>query len=83
MSDLRFSDYSTSIVSPMNRNALRTYNFKLIGTFYDQDRLINQIQVTPKVKGKNKFSGTINIVDKYWNIHSVDLSFSVPFAHIK
>ncbi|MFV0521946.1 MAG: DUF5686 and carboxypeptidase regulatory-like domain-containing protein [Mangrovibacterium sp.] len=81
--NLRFSDYSTSIVSPMNRNALRTYNFKLIGTFYDQDRLINQIQVTPKVKGKNKFSGTINIVDKYWNIHSVDLSFSVPFAHIK
>ncbi len=81
--DLKLSDYSVSIVSPLNRNALRTYNFKLIGSFYDQGQLINQIQVTPKVKGKNKFSGTLNIIDKYWSIYSVDMNFSVPFAQIK
>jgi hypothetical protein len=71
------------IVSPVGRNALKVYQFKLDGVFEDQGRLINKIKVSPKTKGqRGTFEGFINIVDNYWNIHSADLRFSVPFMDV-
>jgi hypothetical protein len=70
------------IVSPVGRQAMRTYRFQLVGVFEDQGRLFNKVKVTPKVDGKGTFKGIINIVDGYWNIHSADLRFSVPMADI-
>ncbi len=81
--DISADNYNTSVISPLDKNAFAVYRYKLLGTFYDQDYLINKIQVTPKVGGKNKFEGIICIVENLWNIHSADLKFSVPFANIK
>jgi len=71
------------IVSPVSRNALKTYEFKLEGVFEDQGRLINKIKVSPKTKGQQgTFEGFINIVDNFWNIHSADLRFAMPFMDV-
>ncbi len=70
------------IVSPVNRNAFKTYNFELVGVFEDQGKLINKIKVIPKVKGKGTFAGFINIVDGYWNIHSAELNFKATFMDV-
>ncbi len=74
------SDYG--IVSPVGRNALKMYRFELVGVFEDQNKLINQIKVIPKANGQGTFSGIINIVDGYWNIHSADLRFSMPMMEV-
>lgn len=70
------------IVSPVSRQALKTYRFQLVGVFEDQGRTINKVKVTPKVKEKGTFSGIINIVDGFWNIHSADLKFSMPMVDV-
>ncbi|WP_163716798.1 DUF5686 and carboxypeptidase regulatory-like domain-containing protein [Mangrovibacterium lignilyticum] len=70
------------LVSPVGRQAMRTYRFELLGVFEDQGRLINQVKVIPRVKGKGVFEGTINIVDAYWNVHSADLDFSMPMVDV-
>ena len=74
------SDYG--IVSPVGRNAMKTYRFELAGVFEDQGKLINKIKVIPKANGQGTFSGIINIVDGYWNIHSADLQFSMPMMEV-
>ncbi|RKD92843.1 DUF5686 and carboxypeptidase regulatory-like domain-containing protein [Mangrovibacterium diazotrophicum] len=70
------------IVSPVGRQAMRTYRFELVGVFEDQGRLINKVKVIPKTKEKGTFEGIINIVDGYWNIHSADLRFSMPMIDV-
>ncbi len=74
---------SYGIVSPVGRNAMKFYRFKLVGEFRDQGKLIDKIQVTPKVKGQGTFSGIINIVDGYWNIYSADLKFTMPMMNVR
>lgn len=71
------------VASPVGRNAMKFYRFKLVGEFEDQGKLIDKIQVIPKVKGqKGTFSGILNIVDGYWNIYSADLKFSMPMMEV-
>lgn len=70
------------IVSPVSRQALKTYRFELVGVFEDQGKLINKVKVIPKQKGKGTFEGIINIVDNYWNIHSADLHFTMPMFDV-
>lgn len=70
------------IVSPVGKNALRTYNFSLEGVFEDQGRTINKIKVVPKVKSNDVFTGYIYIADFFWNIHSADLSLHVPMTDV-
>ncbi|MFV0366770.1 MAG: DUF5686 and carboxypeptidase regulatory-like domain-containing protein [Mangrovibacterium sp.] len=81
--EMKVEDYRVSIVSPLDKHAFSTYRFKLVGSFSDQGQWVNKIEVTPKVKGKNKFEGSICIVDGSWCLHSTDLKFSVPFAQIE
>ena len=70
------------IVSPVGRQAMKTYRFELSGVFEDQGRLVNKVKVTPKANEKGTFEGIINIVDGYWNIHSADLKFSMPMIDV-
>lgn len=77
--------YNTSeygIVSPFDRQALQVYNFRLLGMFEDQGRMINRIQVTPRRKGNDVFEGIINVADGYWSVHSADLKLSAPMMTV-
>jgi len=60
-------------ISPISNNALLTYRYKLIGTFYDQGQLVNKIQVIPKRKNDPAFAGIIYIMEDSWRIHSTNL----------
>lgn len=71
------------IVSPVSRNALKTYNFKLVGVFEERGRTINKIKVTPRQDTKEVFSGFIYIADHFWNIHSAQLSMKMVGAVIQ
>jgi hypothetical protein len=61
------------LVSPIADGAFTFYNYKLLGTFYDEGLLINKIQVIPKRKTDPVFSGIIYIIEDQWRIHSLDL----------
>ena len=60
-------------VSPIADGALRFYKYKILGTFFENGKMINTIRVTPKRKYEPLFSGIINIVDEVWRIHSFEL----------
>ena len=60
-------------ISPVSDNAFLYYRYHLSGIFYDNGKLINKIEVTPRRKNDPAFTGSIYIVDDTWNIHSLDL----------
>ena len=60
-------------VSPIAESALNYYRYKYLGSFFEDGREINQIRVIPRRKYEPLFSGTINIVEGEWRIHSLDL----------
>lgn len=60
-------------VSPIADGALNMYRFKYLGSFYEDGKEINSIQVIPRRAYEPVFSGTINITDGDWRIHSLDL----------
>jgi hypothetical protein len=47
------------------------------------DRMVNKIKVTPRRKSQELLSGYLYIVDKSWNIYSVDLLQSTTFGTIR
>ena len=71
------------MVSPVGKNALKTYKFSLVGVFEDQGRTINKIMVRPKFKSNDAFSGYIYIADGFWNIHSADLNLHLPMTNVQ
>ncbi len=60
-------------ISPVADNALNYYRYKLEGTFFEDGRMVNHIRVTPKRNYEPLFSGTIDIIDGDWRIHSLKL----------
>ena len=62
------------VVSPLNPSAFGYYKFEQLGSFIDQDKLINKIKVIPRSRGEDVFEGTIYIVQDDWSIHSLNLS---------
>ncbi|MBK7558753.1 MAG: carboxypeptidase-like regulatory domain-containing protein [Chitinophagaceae bacterium] len=60
-------------VSPIADAAISMYKFKYLGSFYEDGKEINSIQVIPRRSYEPVFSGTINITDGDWRIHSCDL----------
>lgn len=90
-SDANFSfyentiDLNTQIVSPIGINAFSYYKYKLEGTFFEGDQLINKILVTPRRDNDRVFSGVIYIVEDSWQLYGVDLvtdgtAIQVPFV---
>jgi Family of unknown function (DUF5686)/CarboxypepD_reg-like domain len=60
-------------VSPIADGALNYYKYKFLGSFLEDGKEVNQIRVIPKRRFEPLFSGTINITDGDWRIHSLDL----------
>jgi len=60
-------------VSPIADGALNYYRYKYLGSFIEDGKEINKIQVIPRRKFEPLFTGTINITDGDWRIHSLDL----------
>lgn len=61
-------------VSPIADGALHYYKYKLVGTYFEDGRMIDQIRVTPRRLYEPCFNGSIEIVDGQWRIHSTDLT---------
>ena len=60
-------------VSPIADGALNYYRYKYLGSFFEDGKEVNQIQVIPRRKYEPLFSGTINITEGDWRIHSLEL----------
>ncbi len=60
-------------VSPIADGAIGFYKFKYMGSFIENGKEVNTIKVTPRRKYEPLFSGTINITENDWRIHSFDL----------
>lgn len=60
-------------ISPISDNAFHYYKFRYEGNFFEGNRMIDRIRVTPKRKNEPLFDGYIQIVDDEWRIHSLDL----------
>jgi hypothetical protein len=60
-------------VSPIADGALNYYRYHFLGSYFEEGREINRIQVIPRRKYEPLFSGTIEIVEGEWRIHSLDL----------
>ncbi|MBK7666105.1 MAG: carboxypeptidase-like regulatory domain-containing protein [Sphingobacteriaceae bacterium] len=83
LSDMKFNFYENLVkidglsdrpfISPINENAFFSYRYKLLGTTFEDGKMINKIEVTPKRKTDPCFHGTIYIMENNWRIHSVDM----------
>lgn len=63
-------------VSPIADGALNFYRYKFLGSFFEDGKEVNKIQVTPRRKYEPLFSGTIEITEGDWRIHGLDLMLS-------
>ncbi|MGN6248227.1 MAG: DUF5686 and carboxypeptidase regulatory-like domain-containing protein [Ginsengibacter sp.] len=63
-------------VSPIADNAFNFYNYKFLGSFFEDGNEVNVIKVIPKHKYAPLFSGIINITENDWRIFSCQLSLS-------
>ena len=71
-----YSPKINDAISPLSPSAFAYYNFSYEGMFEDKGVQVNKIRVTPKSKGSNVSSGTINIIEDTWAIHSLDMKMS-------
>ena len=60
-------------ISPIADNALKYYDYKLEGSFFENGIMINRILVIPKRKYEPLFSGYINIMEGEWRVYSVQM----------
>jgi len=60
-------------VSPIADAALNYYRYKFLGSYFEDGKEINEIQVIPRRRYEPLFSGKIDIVEGEWRIHSLDL----------
>jgi hypothetical protein len=60
-------------ISPINENAFLYYRYKLLGSFFEDGKEINKIEVIPKRETDPVFSGIIYIQENTWRITSVNL----------
>jgi len=78
-----YDSHKSGMISPLNKNAFTVYKYRLESIFEDGGRMINRIKVIPRRKGKDLYSGYINIAENYWNLHSVDLKLKLPMTDVK
>jgi len=60
-------------ISPIADGALNYYNYRLLGSFFEDGKQINTIKVIPKRIYEPLFSGIINIAEDDWRIYNCDL----------
>lgn len=61
-------------ISPLSPKSFSYYRFEYLGTFKDRGFDVSKIKVTPRSRGDNVVEGTINIVEDWWSIHSLDFN---------
>jgi len=67
-------------ISPISENAFHYYKFRYEGNFFEGDRMINKIRVTPRRRHEPLFNGYIQVVDGEWRIHSLELATTSDYA---
>ena len=78
-----FIPMGRKLISPISKNAMFFYKFKLIGTFTDNNgNLINKIKVIPKRKYDPVFEGFIFITENIWNISGINVFVSSKNTNI-
>jgi hypothetical protein len=65
-----------TMISPLSPSAFAYYRFKYEGEFEDRGVRVNKISVIPKSQGENVFTGTINVIEDTWAVHSLDVKFA-------
>lgn len=83
VSDMKFSVYENLIsldglsdrpfISPISENALLSYRYKLLGTTFEDGKMLNKIEIIPKRKTDPCFRGIIYIQENTWRVHSADV----------
>lgn len=63
-------------VSPIADGAMAYYRYKYLGSFWEDGREINQIEVIARRNYEPLFNGTINITEGDWRIHSLELTLT-------
>jgi len=63
-------------ISPIADGAFNFYEYKYVGAFYENGKIINKIEVIPKRKWEPLFKGFIQIVEDEWVIHSLKLELT-------
>ncbi len=79
-------DLNAAIVSPIANNALSYYQYNLDGVFYEEDKLINKIKVTPRRPKDRVWEGYLYIAEDDWQLYGVELTtngdaIQVPFIN--
>jgi len=67
------------MISPIADAAMLSYRYELLSAYIEDGKLINRIKVTPRRKYEPLFSGIIEIIDKEWRLHAVDLGTSKEY----
>ncbi len=60
-------------ISPLNNNAFLYYRFKLLGSYFEDGKEVNKIEVIPKRETDPVFSGIIYIQENSWRITGLNL----------
>lgn len=66
-------------VSPISDNAFHYYKFRYEGSFFENNKMIDRIRVTPRRKNEPLFDGYLQIVDEEWRIHSLNLTITKDY----
>ena len=80
-SDFNINPYEKNIdlsqerkyVSPISPQSFLFYDFRLLGFFEENGKLINKVQVIPKRSTDPVFEGVVYIVEDEWRFHTIDL----------
>ncbi len=83
LSDMKFNFYENLVyidalsdrpfISPINENAFLSYRYHLLGTIFEDGKMINKIEIIPKRRTDPCFHGVIYIQENTWRIHSADM----------
>ena len=72
--------YSDRPNMPLAPNAFQNYNFKYLGDSEVEGQWVAKIQVTPKRKSNDLFTGYLFIVIEKWCVQALDLSLSQQYV---
>ena len=63
------------IISPVTKEGLSVYRYRLEYSYRDNEQLIHHIKVIPRNSGNpSAFSGYIDIIDGSWHVYNFDLT---------
>lgn len=79
--DVNFNFYENQIpiinaklFSPISNYAFSYYKYKLVGSFYENGKLINKIKIIPKNENDRVFRGFIYITENDWQLYGTNVT---------